>query len=148
LIEQFGRQQVSFVDDEENVAALASQIVKGCAKLGWKAQEAIRWFDLEGEEDLAVEGSDTQVGVGKVHDSIDMGIERLGEGPGGGGFSRSNVSGEESGRATREGEVKTALSLAVTARGVEILGGDRFGEGSLLEAIEFIQAGHRISPLG
>jgi acetolactate synthase small subunit len=60
----------------------------------------------------------------------------------------SDIAGEEGGRAVLEGKGQAALGLAVATRGVEVLGGHRFGEGGLLEAIELIQTGHCFPPFG
>ena len=146
LVEQFGRQQVGLVDDKEHVAALAGQVVERSAELGQEAHEAKGRFYLEGEQDFAVEGADAEMGIGQVDDGIDVAVQGLGEGAGGGGFSGADVAGEEGGRAVLEGKGQAALSLAVAVRGVEVLGSDRLGERGLLKAIELIEIGLRIPP--
>ena len=95
LVEQLRRQQVGFVDDEEDVATLAGQILKGGAELGQEAHEAKSGLDLKGEEDFAVEGGNGEVGVGQVDDGVDVVVQGLGEGAGGGRFAGADVADEE-----------------------------------------------------
>jgi hypothetical protein len=86
---------MSFVDDEQDVAALASQFVERGAELGQEAHKAKSRLDLEGEEDFAIEGRDAQVGVGQVDDSIEVTVEAVGKGAGGGRLAGAHVSGDE-----------------------------------------------------
>ncbi len=137
---------MSFIDDEEDVAALAGQVLEGGAELGQEAHETEGRFDLKGEQDFAVEGADAQVGIGQVDDGVDVAVQGLGEGPGGGRFAGAHIAGEEGGGAVLEGEGQATLGLAVSPGGIEVLGGDRLGKGGLLEAVELIQAGHCFPP--
>ena len=125
---------MGLVDDEQDVAALAGQVLEGGAELGQETHEAEGRFDLKGEKDLAVEGGDAEVGVGQVDDGVDVAVQGLGEGPGGGRFAGTDIAGEEGSGAVLEGEGQAALGLTVAARGIEVLGGDRLGEGRLLES--------------
>jgi hypothetical protein len=102
--------------------------VEGGAELGEKAHKAKGRFDLESKEDLAVEGGDAKMGVGEIDDGIEIVVESLCKGTDGGGFSCSNIAGEEGREALLEGKGQTPLDLAVAPGSVEVLAGDRFGE--------------------
>jgi hypothetical protein len=68
LVEDVGGQAMGFIDNEQEIASLASQIGQGGAKLRQEAVEGVGRFDLEGQEDLAVEGGDLEMRVGQVSD--------------------------------------------------------------------------------
>jgi hypothetical protein len=46
LVEEFRREEVSFIDDQQDVAAFASQVVEGVAELREEADEVEGGFDL------------------------------------------------------------------------------------------------------
>jgi hypothetical protein len=119
---------VGFVDNEQDVSALAGQVVKRGAELREEAHKAESGFGVEGEEDFAVEGSDAKVGVGKIDDGVEIVVERLGKGTDGSRFASPDVAGEEGREALLEGKGQAALDLAVTTGSVEVLAADRFGE--------------------
>jgi hypothetical protein len=143
LVKELRRQEVGFIDDEEDVAALAGQVVESGAELGEETHKAESGLNLQGEEDFAIKGGDAEVGVREVDDGIEIAVESLGEGADGGGFAGADVAGDESGETVLEGEGQAALDFTVTARGIEVLGGDRFGEGCVGEGVTVIEAGHR-----
>jgi hypothetical protein len=95
---------MGFIDDEQDVAALASQVMQCGAKLRQETHKAKGWFDLEGEEDFAIEGGDAQVGVGKIDDSIEVVVEGLGESADSSGLAGAHVAGEEGGETVLESE--------------------------------------------
>ena len=105
---------MGFVDDEEDVAALAGQVLEGGAELGQEAHEAEGRFDLKGEQDFAVEGGDAEVGIGQIDDGVDVAVQGVGEGAGGGRFAGADIAGEEGGGAVLEGEGQATLGLAVS----------------------------------
>jgi hypothetical protein len=155
LVEEVGREEVSLVDDEKKETTLAGQVGEGGAELGQEADEAKSGFDLQGEEDLAVESGDAQVGVRQVGDGVDVVVEGVSKGPKGGGFAGADVTGDEGGQALLKGEDQPALyrtvqygalDLAVAVGREQVFGGDGFGEGSLVKAIEVIEGGHRFPP--
>ena len=74
---------MGLVDEEENIAAFARQVLEGGPELGQEAQEAKSRFDLQGEEDFAVEGTDAEMGLGQIDDGIDVAVQGPGEGAGG-----------------------------------------------------------------
>lgn len=80
LVKDIGGQAVGLVEDEQEIAALAGQVGQGGAKLGQEAIEGVSGFDLEGEQDLAVEGGDLEIGVGQVSDGIEVAVEGVDEG--------------------------------------------------------------------
>ena len=140
LVEELRGQEVGFVDDEQDVAALAGQVVEGGAELREEAHKAEGRLDLEGEEDLAVEGGDAQVGIGEIDDGVEVAVEGLGEGADGGGFAGADVAGDESGETLLEGKGEAALDLAVAAGRDRGSGGDGLGERGGGEAVKVIEA--------
>ena len=118
---------MAFVDDEQDVAPLAGEFGQGALQLRLELEEVVGGLDLESGQDLAVERSDRQVRVGEIDDVVDVAVERLSESAQGSGFADADIAGDEGREALLEGEVEAALHLLVSARGVEMLGGDRFG---------------------
>jgi hypothetical protein len=104
LVKELGRQEVRFIDDEQDVAALASQVVERGAELREETHKAKGRFYLESEEDFAVKGSDAKVRVGKIDDGVEIVVESLCKGTDGGGFARADVAGEEGRKALLEGK--------------------------------------------
>lgn len=72
LIEDFRWEEVGFVHGEEDIVALTGQIGQGGAELGQKAKETEGGLDLQGQEDLAVEGRDGKMRVSQVNDAIEI----------------------------------------------------------------------------
>ena len=142
LVKEFRWQEVRFVDDEQDVAALAGQVVEGGAELREEAHKAKGGFDLESKEDFAVEGRDAKVGVGEIDDGVEIVVEGLGKGTDGGGFAGADVAGEEGREALLEGKGQAALDLAVATGSVEVLAVDRFGERGGGQAEKVTQCGH------
>jgi hypothetical protein len=134
---------VSFVDDQQDVAAFASQVVEGVAELREEADEVEGGFDLEGEKDVVVESGDAQVGIGEIDDGIDVGVEGVSEGADGRGFAGADVAGDEGGEALLKGESQAALDFAVAVRGIKVFAGNGTGERGVAEAVEVIESGHR-----
>jgi hypothetical protein len=106
---------VGFIDDEEDVAPLARQVVEGRAQLWEEAHKAKSRFDLEGKEDFAIEGRDAEMGVGEIDHRVEIVVEGLGKGTDGGRFSCSDIAGEESGETVLQSKGEAALDLAVAA---------------------------------
>jgi hypothetical protein len=104
LVKELWCQEMCFVDDEQDVAALTSQVVEGGAELREKTHKAESGFDLEREKDLAVECGDAQVRVGKIDHGVEVVVEGLGEGTDGGGFPGADVAGEEGREALLQGK--------------------------------------------
>jgi RNase P/RNase MRP subunit p29 len=127
LVKEFRGQEVRFVDDEQDVAALAGQVVKGGAELREEAHKAESGFYLESKENLPIEGRDAQVWVREIDDGVEIVVEGLGKGADGSRFSSTNIAGEESREALLEGKGQAALDLAVATGSVEVLAIDRFG---------------------
>jgi hypothetical protein len=147
LVKELRREEMSFIDDEEDVAALAGQVVEGRAELWEETHKAESGLNLESEQDLTVECRDTQVRIGEIDHGIEVAVEGLSEGAHGGRFAGADVAGDESGETVLEGEGQAALYLTVAARGIEVLGGDRLGKGRVGESVKVIEAGHgRFSP--
>jgi hypothetical protein len=142
LVEELRREEMGFVDDEEDEAALAGEVGEGDTELREEAREAKGRFDLEGQENLAIEGGDGEVGVGEVDDGVDIGVEGVGEGADGGGLAGADVPGDESGEALLEGEGEAALDFLVTARGEQVAAGDGLGERGRDEAVAVSEGGH------
>jgi hypothetical protein len=133
---------MGFVDDEEDVAALASQVVERRTELGEETHEAKGRFYLESEEDFPVEGSDAKVRVGEIDDGIKVVVEGLCEGTEGGRFPSPDVAGDQGRQALLEGKGQAALDLAVPARSVEVVAIDRFGERGGGQAVKVTECCH------
>ena len=138
---------MSLVDDEHNVAALAGEVVERGAELRRETHGAVGRFNLQGEQDLAVEGGNAEVGVRQVDHGVDVAVEGVGESTDGGGFTGTDIPGQECRRLTGEGVVEAALGLLVATRGVEMLGGNGPDERQVLKAIELINGRHLVPPL-
>jgi hypothetical protein len=146
LLEDVGREQMSFVDDEQNAASFAGEIGERGVKLRQQLRKVKQRFGLKSEQNLGVQGNDGEARVGKIDDGVDVGIEGAGKGTEGGRFAGADFAGDESGETLLESESETSLDLAVAARGKEVAGGDRFCERRQLKAIEIIQSGHCFPP--
>jgi hypothetical protein len=133
-----------FVDDEEDVAALARQVGEGSVELREEPKEAKGRLCVKLEENLAVEGDDGEVRIGEVNDGIDVEVEGVGKGAQGSRFPGANIAGDQSREALLESEGQTALNFAVTTRGIEVLAVDRFGERGSGQAVKVTECGHRL----
>jgi hypothetical protein len=122
---------MGFVDDEQDIAALACQVMERGTELWEKAHKAESRLNLEGEEDFAVECGDTEVRVGQVDQGVEVAVESLGKGADSGRLAGADVAGNESGETALQGEGQATLDFAVTTRGIKVLGGDGFGKGGL-----------------
>ena len=142
LVEELRREEMGFVDDEEDEAALAGEVGEGGAELREETREAEGRLDLEGQEDLAIEGGDGEVGVGKVDDGVEVGVEGVDEGADGGGLAGADVASDESREALLEGEGEAALDFLVAARGEQVGAGDGLGERGRGKAVAVIEGGH------
>jgi hypothetical protein len=149
LIEDIGGEEMALVDDEEDETAFAGEVSQGGLQLGLELEEVVGGFDLESEEDEAVEGRDGEKRVGEIDDVVDVAVEGLSEGAEGGGLASADIAGDEGREALLEGEGEAALGLLMAAGGEEVLGGDGLGEGGVIEAVDIIESDHRTwSPLG
>jgi hypothetical protein len=144
LVQEVGGEEMGFVDDKEDVAALASQVVERGAELGEETHKAKGRFYLESEEDFAVEGSDAKVRVGEIDDGVEIVVECLGKGTDGGRFPSPNVAGDQGRKALLEGKGQAALDLSVPARSIEVIAADRFGERGGGKAVKVTQCGHLV----
>jgi hypothetical protein len=144
LVQEVGGEEMGFVDEEEDVAALARQVGEGSVELREEAGEAEGGLGLELEEDLAVEGDDSEVGVGEVNDRIDVAVEGVGKGAQSGRFSCSDIAGDQGWEALLEGKGQAALNFAVPTGSVEVLAVDRFGERGGGKAVKVMQCGHLV----
>jgi hypothetical protein len=149
LIEDIGGEEMALVDDEEDETVFAGEVSQGGLQLGLELEEVVGGFDLESEEDEAVEGRDGEKRVGEIDDVVDVAVEGLSEGAEGGGLASADIAGDEGREALLEGEGEAALGLLMAAGGEEVLGGDGLGEGGVIEAVDIIESDHRTwSPLG
>ena len=80
LVEDVGGQAMGFIDNEQEIASLAGEIGQGGAKLRQEAVEGVGWFDLKGQEDLAVKGGDLEMRVGQVSDRKQVTIQGVDKG--------------------------------------------------------------------
>jgi hypothetical protein len=147
LVEEIRREEMGLVDDEQDVAAFAGQVEEGDLELGEEAREGEGGFDLQGEEDLAVEGGDFEEGVGQINQGIEVAVEGVGKGADGGRFAAADVAGDEGGQPFLEGESQPSLDFLVAASGEEVLARDGAGERGVVEMIVLIEAAHLKSPV-
>jgi len=146
LLEDVGREQVSFVDNEQNAATFTGQIGERGVKLREQLRKVKKRFGLESEKNLGIKGNDGETRVGKIDDGVNVGIEGVSKGAEGGRFAGTNIAGDESGKPFLESESETGLDLAIAARGKEVAAGDGFCERGKLKTIEIIQSGHCFPP--
>ena len=146
LLEDVGREQMSFVDDEQNAAPFAGQIGKRSVKLRQQLRKVKQRFGLESEQNLGVKGNDGEPGVGKIDDGVDVGIERVGKGAEGGRFAGADFAGDEGGKPLLESESETSLDLTIATRREKVAAGDGFCERRKLKTVEIIQSGHCFPP--
>jgi hypothetical protein len=71
---------MGFIDNEQEIAPLAGQIGQGGAELRQEAVESVGRFDLEGQEDLAVESGDLEMRVGQVSDRKEVTVQGVDKG--------------------------------------------------------------------
>ena len=114
LVKELRWQEVRFIDDEEDVATFASQVVEGGTELGQEAHKAEGGFDLESEEDFTVKGGDAEVRIGEIDNGVQITVESLSEGTNGGRFTSADIAGEEGSETVVESEGQATLDLAVT----------------------------------
>jgi hypothetical protein len=146
LFEDVGREQVSFVDDEQNAASFAGEIGERGVKLRKQLRKVKQRFSLESEQNLGVKGNDGETRVGKIDDGVDVGIEGVSKGAESGRFAGADFAGDESGKPLLESESETSLDLTVAARREKVAAGDGFCERCKQKAIEIIQSGHYFPP--
>jgi hypothetical protein len=146
LLEEVRREKMSLIDDEQGGAAFAGEVAEGGMKLGEGTGKVESRFDVESEKDLVIKGDDGELGVREVDDGVEIGVEGLSESTNGGGFTGADVAGDESGDALMKSKGEAALDLGVPPSREEVLGGDGFGKGGVLKAVELIQTGHRFEP--
>jgi hypothetical protein len=115
LVKEFRWQEVRFIDDEQDVATLACQVVECGAELREETHKAESGFDLQSEEDFTVEGGDAKVRIGEVDDGVQIAVESLSEGTNGGGFAGADIAGDEGCETVLEREGEAALDFTVTA---------------------------------
>jgi hypothetical protein len=137
---------MGLVDDEQRVTALASQVVERGAELGKQAGEAERRFDLQGQEDLMIEGDDAQVRVGEIDDGVEVAVEGMSESADGSGFAGTDVAGDEGGETLLKGKGQATLNFTMAAGRKEVFGGHRPGERGVAKGIEIIETGHGVHP--
>jgi hypothetical protein len=99
---------MSFINNEQDEAAFAGQVLEGSAQLRQEAGKRESGFLLQSEEDLAVE-------------SGHLAVERVGKGTQGGRFAGADVAGDEGGEAFLESESEPALDFLVSVRRKEIV---------------------------
>jgi hypothetical protein len=115
LIEEVRGKEMSLVDDEEGEAAFADEVGEGSAELGEEAGKAEGRVSLQGEQDLVVEGSDGEMGVGEIDDGVEIVVEGVGEGAESSRLAGADVAGDESGETLLEGKREAALDFLMTA---------------------------------
>jgi hypothetical protein len=133
---------MSFVDDEEDETTSARQVRKGSVELREKTEEAEGGLGLELEEDLTVKGDDSEVRIGEIDDGIDVAVEGVGKGAESSRLASADITGDQRRETLLQGEGQAALSFAVTARRIEVIAVNRFGERRGGKAVKVIECGH------
>jgi hypothetical protein len=144
LVKEFRWQEVRFVDDEQDVAALAGQVVEGGAELREETHKAESGLYLESKENLPIEGRDAQVRVREIDDGVEIMVEGLCKSADGSRFPGADVAGEKGRKALLKGKGQAALDFAVATGSVEVLAIDRFGERGSGKAEKVTQYGHLV----
>ena len=140
---------MGLIDDEEDVAALAGQLVDGGVELGEETAEAESGLGLEANQDLLIESGDGKVGVGEIDYVIEIAVQGMGEGAQGRGLAGAHVTGDEGRELVQQGNLEAPLHLLMAAGGVESVGGHGLGKGCGGKAVDVIEGHHRtVSPLG
>ena len=75
LVEEFSGQKVGFINNENGEAVFAGEGTERIAELRKEAGKGVSGFDLEGEEDLGIEGSDIEVGIGEIDKRMQRRVE-------------------------------------------------------------------------
>lgn len=142
LVKEVRGELVSFIDDEQDEAPFASELLEGVAELGLETAEGISRFNFESQQDLSIEAGRIEVGIGQVDEGMEVAVKRVSKGAQGGRFAGANVAGDQGRQAFLERKSQTALNFLMPSSGEEILGGNRAAEGGLTEAIILIEGGH------
>lgn len=137
---------MGLIEDEQEIAALASQVGQGGTELRQEAVEGVSRFNLESQENLTVEGGHLEVGVGQVSDRIEVAVEAMDEGAQGSGFAGADIAGDEGGQSFLEGKGQPALNFLVSMSGEQVGGGEGAAERGLFEVVMVIEGGHHAPP--
>ncbi len=84
MVEEFGGEEMSLIDDEEGKAIFAGQIMQGIAQLREQASEGVGRFLLQGEQDLRVKGGDIEARIGEIDGGMEIAVEGMDESAKGG----------------------------------------------------------------
>lgn len=139
---------MSFVDDQDDGAALAGELFEGGLELGQELGEEKGGFDLQGQQDLAVKSGHFEVGIGEIDGGEKFGIKGLDKGAQSGGFAGTNIAGDQSGELFLEGESEPALDFLMAGGKEELLQGEVAAKRGLRKTIELIEKAHHPPPAG
>ena len=84
LVKEVRGELVGFVDDEQHEAALARQLEQGLAELRQETAEGVGRFNLQSPQDLGIERSWLEVGIGQINAGMESGVQGMGKGAQGG----------------------------------------------------------------
>ena len=131
-----GRQVMSFVDDDERAAVFGvEQVKESQANAGYHFGTAEERLVGEGSEQFAIEARDADSRIGEIDNQELIGVEGRDETAQSGGFSRTDLAGEQA-NAALAGQEGEAAGKFLQGRGREkVVGRDVFGEGQADEAI-------------
>lgn len=115
---------MNLINDEEGEAIFAGQGLEGLLELGQQAVKGMSRFKLEGQEDVGIQGSHIETGIGQVNQGREGAVEGLDKGADSGGFASADLTGDEGGQAFLQGISQAALNFLVSAGGEELVGRD------------------------
>ena len=140
LLESSGRQQVGFVEDEQGEALLGTnEVFESGADAGDHSGLAEGWFVAEGCQDIPVEASDAEGGVGQVDGQVAVWIEGGDEAAHGGGLAATDLAGDQTQALFVDQVGQACAQLGLTPRGEDIGGRNVFGERDAGKAIELLK---------
>lgn len=125
---------MGLVNDEEGETIFAGQGLESLLELGEQAVKGMGRFKLEGQEDVGIQGSDIEAGVGQINQGMEGAVKGLDKGANGGGFAGVDLAGDEGGQTLLQGVGQAALNFLVPAGGEELMGRDGPAERGLTEA--------------
>ena len=95
LVKDFGREEMGLVNDEQQEAVFAGEVEESVVELGLEVAKGKGGFDFESAQDVGVEGSGFELGIGQVSQGIEIAVEGVGKGAQGGRFTGADIASDE-----------------------------------------------------
>jgi hypothetical protein len=97
LLEEVRGELVGLINDEQGTTALTEGIVEGSTELGQHLAEGVSGFNLKTKQDLTIEDSGIEVGVGKIDDGKELVVEGMSESTQSGRLADADIASDQSG---------------------------------------------------